>query len=174
MRYILILLTFFSTVSCKKKATLNNSKKIDIIKTCIDRVLETKEGIQISNCYIVNPYLNKILFEEGLDNKKQELYEKLYLKQIDINVINKKQDIEFLQKLTDFSVCKSSYTILDVSLINDNIVYVELIDCKTEIDIQKLTSSYNFNNVNQVYSYCFILKNDGQIDKFFVDGIYYD
>lgn len=174
MKMKLVLMLFLSMTSCKKNSLKDDSKKLSYIKTCIDKILETKEGIQISNCYIVNPYMSEFLFKEYSNNNELELFKKISSNQIDFKTGNDKENTNFLQKLTRFSKCENSYTILNFSLINNSIIYAELIDCKTEVARGKLTFSYLFNDVSQVYRYYFMLGDDGQVNEFLMDAIYYD
>ncbi len=178
MRFRLVFVfLLFSLTNCQKgKICFEKDDKL-IIKKCIDKILETSEGKQVKDCYLVRPYLDTLSLTSYSKEENKILLDNINFNNEELLTIRKdtvlKCQNSYIEVLADLSICDESYTIFSTTKIYDNLVQIRLVDHYESIDINQIRDKFAIRP-NQIFEYIFIIRRNGEVDVLLQNDVFYD
>jgi len=177
MRFILLIFfLIFSLNSCKEKETCFEKGDELVIRKCIDKILETREGQEIKDCYLVSPYLDTLSLVPYSEDEKKSLFEALDMSEKGFYKAQKeilKCGDNYFDSLVSLSNCDTSYDVFKVNKVYENLVQVRFTDYYEQVGMQQLKDNVEFKP-NQMYEYVCVLKKDGEVDIILTTASFYD
>lgn len=178
MKYkLIIILTFILFISCKKKKITLNLNDEKIIENCIKKIFDNEDMIEMKECYMVTPYLRSFPISYYPSKSIKTLFEKSNFDDDNFSKIQSSIDSKYknvyFEELTKHSNCNESHTILTFSGAYNNLIFAQLIDTYEKVDKNKLKANYEIKP-SQIFYYIFILNDEGEVEDYFQNAIFYD
>ncbi|TCP23325.1 hypothetical protein EV195_10949 [Tenacibaculum skagerrakense] len=178
MKKILILLFVCLLLNnCTRNKKVLDYKKIEMVEKSIQRILKLETNKKVENCYLVNPNINILSIEEYSEQTKTSLLKKLEWNKEDFkklsNELYRKHHGVYYQQLANLSNCKSSYSVITISCLNDEFLLIKLEDTYGKTALDSLKSGFKIP-VSQAKLYSFIFNERGEILHDSQDIIFYN
>ncbi|MFC4634654.1 hypothetical protein ACFO3O_12085 [Dokdonia ponticola] len=151
-------------MSCKSNETcVKELEKNDylIIQKCINKVLETKEGISIDS-YLVKPYLDQVSFKPYSKEEIEKTFKRLEMSFDEVVSMNEESancKERYYKDLSSLSSTNSDAVVFSTTRLYGDLIQIKLTSYYGEVDEDKIKNEEKLD-INQMYEYLFKVEDE--------------